>query len=141
MWNWNWAWVSWRWRSSADLEGTLCQPAGRSPAARWGSAGGFSPCQRFGVRAHRAAIPPYGVPPVIGTTGLSPKQLRIWPVCRERPGIRAAIIPNFSVGKCVLLQQVRAAAARFTTSPNSPKLHHNRKARRPSGTCLKAPPN
>ncbi|MGB5239154.1 MAG: 4-hydroxy-tetrahydrodipicolinate reductase, partial [Prochlorococcaceae cyanobacterium] len=83
----------------------------------------------------RAAIA-YGVHPVIGTTGLSPKQLGELAVFAEKAGIGGAVIPNFSVGM-VLLQQAAAAAARFYDFAELTELHHNRKTDAPSGTCLK----
>jgi len=71
------AWVSLEVAISADLEGTLCQPSQAvSPAARWGSAWWIFTHPKVVYEHTRAAIA-YGVHPVIGTTGLSPKQLAI----------------------------------------------------------------
>ena len=83
----------------------------------------------------RAAIA-YGVHPVIGTTGLSPEQLKDLQSFSEKASVGGAVIPNFSVGM-VLLQQAAAAAARFYDHAELTELHHNRKADAPSGTCIK----
>ena len=83
----------------------------------------------------RAAIA-YGVHPVIGTTGLSPTQLKDLTEFSAKASIGGAVIPNFSVGM-VLLQQAAAAAARFYDHAELTELHHNRKADAPSGTCIK----
>jgi len=95
---------------SADLEGTLCQA---SQAVRQQPAGAVLVdfTHPKVVYEHTRAAIAYGVHPVIGTTGLSPKQLADLAGFAEKAGIGAAIIPNFSVGM-VLLQQAAAAAAR-----------------------------
>ena len=120
---------------SADLEGTLCQA---SQAVRQQPAGAVLVdfTHPKVVYEHTRAAIAYGVHPVIGTTGLSPKQLADLAGFAEKAGIGPAIIPNFSVGM-VLLQQAAAAAARFYDFAELTELHHNRKADAPSGTCLK----
>ena len=88
------------------------------------------------VYEHTRAAIAYGVHPVIGTTGLSPKQLKDLSEFSTKASIGGAVIPNFSVGM-VLLQQAAAAAARFYNHAELTELHHNRKADAPSGTCIK----
>lgn len=83
----------------------------------------------------RSAIA-YGVHPVIGTTGISLKELDELSLFAEKSSIGAAVIPNFSVGM-VLLQQAAAAASRFYENAELTELHHNNKADAPSGTCIK----
>jgi 4-hydroxy-tetrahydrodipicolinate reductase len=88
------------------------------------------------VYDHTRAAIAYGVHPVIGTTGLSPEQLKELQLFAEKASMGGAVIPNFSVGM-VLLQQAAAAAARFYDHAELTELHHNRKADAPSGTCIK----
>jgi len=88
------------------------------------------------VYDHTRAAIAYGVHPVIGTTGLSPKQLEDLADFSRKASVGAAVIPNFSVGM-VLLQQAAVAAARFYHHAELIELHHNGKADAPSGTCIK----
>ena len=88
------------------------------------------------VYDHTRAAIAYGVHPVIGTTGLSPRQLQELIEFSAKASVGGAVIPNFSVGM-VLLQQAAAAAARFYDHAELTELHHNRKADAPSGTCIK----
>ena len=59
----------------------------------------------------RSAIA-YGISPVIGTTGLSPSQIKDLSIFAMKASVGCAIIPNFSVGM-VLLQQAASVAAKF----------------------------
>jgi 4-hydroxy-tetrahydrodipicolinate reductase len=122
---------------TADFEGCLCQA---SQAVRGDGPGAGAVLVDFThpsvVHEHTRAAIAYGVHPVIGTTGLSPRQLGELAMFAEKAGIGGAVIPNFSVGM-VLLQQAAAAAARFYDFAELTELHHNRKADAPSGTCLK----
>ena len=88
------------------------------------------------VYDHTRAAIAYGVHPVIGTTGLSARQLQELIEFSAKASVGGAVIPNFSVGM-VLLQQAAAAAARFYDHAELSELHHNRKADAPSGTCIK----
>tara|TARA_B000000565_G_scaffold235872_2_gene197152 strand:+ start:890 stop:1711 length:822 start_codon:yes stop_codon:yes gene_type:complete len=122
---------------TADLEGCLCAS---SQAVRDAGPGKGAVMVDFThpsvvYNNTRAAIA-YGVHPVIGTTGLSPEQLRDLQTFSEKASVGGAVIPNFSVGM-VLLQQAAAAAARFYDHAELTELHHNRKADAPSGTCIK----
>ncbi|MFM8524176.1 MAG: 4-hydroxy-tetrahydrodipicolinate reductase [Cyanobacteriota bacterium] len=122
---------------TSDLEGTLCQAsqaAGRQGAGNGAVLVDFT--HPSVVHENTRAAIAYGVHPVIGTTGLSPEQLRELSLFALKAGIGGAVIPNFSVGM-VLLQQAAAAAARFYDFAELTELHHNRKADAPSGTCLK----
>jgi len=122
---------------TADFEGTLCQA---SQAVRQSGPGGGAVLVDFThpsvVYEHTRGAIAYGVHPVIGTTGLSPKQLEDLSTFAQKASMGGAVIPNFSVGM-VLLQQAAAAAARFYDYAELTELHHNRKADAPSGTCLK----
>lgn len=122
---------------TADFEGCLCQA---SQAVRGDGPGAGAVLVDFThpsvVYEHTRAAVAYGVHPVIGTTGLNPKQLADLAVFSSKAGVGGAVIPNFSVGM-VLLQQAAAAAARFYDFAELTELHHNRKADAPSGTCIK----
>ena len=120
---------------TADFEGCLCAV---SQSVR--NSGGAAVLVDFThpsvVYEHTRAAIAYGVHPVIGTTGLTPEQLKELTVFSGKASIGGAVIPNFSVGM-VLLQQAAAAAARFYDHAELTELHHNRKADAPSGTCIK----
>jgi 4-hydroxy-tetrahydrodipicolinate reductase len=122
---------------TADFEGTLCQA---SQAVRNAGPGQGAVLVDFThpsvVHEHTRAAIAYGVHPVIGTTGLSPRQLEDLAGFAAKASVGGAVIPNFSVGM-VLLQQAAAAAARFYDFCELTELHHNRKADAPSGTCIK----
>ena len=122
---------------SADFEGTLCQA---SQAVRNAGPGGGAVLVDFThpsvVYEHCRGAIAYGVHPVIGTTGLGPKQLAELAAFADKASMGGAVVPNFSVGM-VLLQQAAAAAARFYDYAELTELHHNRKADAPSGTCIK----
>jgi len=122
---------------TADFEGTLCQA---SQSVRNAGPGQGAVLVDFThpsvVQEHTRAAIAYGVHPVIGTTGLSPRQLEDLAGFAAKASVGGAVIPNFSVGM-VLLQQAAAAAARFYDFCELTELHHNRKADAPSGTCIK----
>ncbi len=83
----------------------------------------------------RSAIA-YGVRPVIGTTGLSDKQLEDLTEFAAKASTGTLIIPNFSIGM-VLLQQAALAASQYFEHVEIIELHHDRKADAPSGTAIK----
>ena len=83
----------------------------------------------------RSAIA-YGVRPVVGTTGLSEKQLKDLGEFAEKASTGALVIPNFSIGM-VLLQQAAIAASQYFDHVEIIELHHDRKADAPSGTAIK----
>lgn len=83
----------------------------------------------------RSAIA-YGIRPVVGTTGLSDKQLHELTEFAEKASTGALIVPNFSIGM-VLLQQAALNAARYFDCVEIIELHHNQKADAPSGTAIK----
>ncbi|MEA5597224.1 4-hydroxy-tetrahydrodipicolinate reductase [Rivularia sp. UHCC 0363] len=83
----------------------------------------------------RSAIA-YGVRPVVGTTGLSPEQLRDLADFADKASTGCLIIPNFSIGM-VLLQQAAVTASQYFDHVEIIELHHNQKADAPSGTAIK----
>ncbi len=83
----------------------------------------------------RSAIA-YGISPIVGTTGLTPSQIKDLAIFAQKANIGCGIIPNFSVGM-VLLQQAASVAAKFYDNIELIEMHHNQKADSPSGTCIK----
>lgn len=82
----------------------------------------------------RSAIA-YGLRPVVGTTGLSPEQLKNLADFADKASTGCLIIPNFSIGM-VLLQQAAIAASQYFDHVEIIELHHNQKADAPSGTAI-----
>lgn len=82
----------------------------------------------------RSAIA-YGIRPVVGTTGLSPEQLKDLADFAEKASTGCLIIPNFSIGM-VLLQQAAVTASQYFDHVEIIELHHNQKADAPSGTAI-----
>ncbi len=83
----------------------------------------------------RSAIA-YGISPVVGTTGLTPSQIKDLSVFAQKASVGCAIIPNFSIG-IILLQQAASVAAKFYDNIELIEMHHNQKVDSPSGTCIK----
>jgi 4-hydroxy-tetrahydrodipicolinate reductase len=77
----------------------------------------------------------YGVRPVIGTTGLSVKQIEELAEFADKASIGCSIIPNFSIG-VILMQQAAIQAAKHFEHVEIIELHHNQKADAPSGTAI-----
>lgn len=82
----------------------------------------------------RSAIA-YGVRPVVGTTGMSPEQIRDLAEFADKASTGCLICPNFSIG-VVLLQQAALAASKYFDHVEIIELHHNQKADAPSGTAI-----
>lgn len=83
----------------------------------------------------RSAIA-YGVRPVVGTTGLTVKQLQDLAEFADKASTGVLVIPNFSIGM-VLLQQAALTASQYFDHVEIIELHHDRKADAPSGTAIK----
>lgn len=83
----------------------------------------------------RAALA-YGVRPVVGTTGMSPEQIKDLADFADKASTGCLLIPNFSIGM-VLLQQAALQAAEYFDHVEIIELHHNQKADAPSGTAVK----
>ena len=122
---------------SSDFEGTLCSASQintQKDNPRKVVLVDFT--HPSSVYEHTRAAIAYGISPVIGTTGLSYKQILELKDFSIKASVGGAVIPNFSVGM-VLLQQAAAAAAAFYDHAELTELHHNLKADSPSGTCIK----
>ncbi|WP_204102258.1 MULTISPECIES: 4-hydroxy-tetrahydrodipicolinate reductase [Spirulina sp. CCY15215] len=83
----------------------------------------------------RSAIA-YGVRPVVGTTGLTPEQIKELAEFAEKATTGVLIVPNFSIG-VILMQQAALQAAKYFDHVEIIELHHNQKADAPSGTAIK----
>jgi 4-hydroxy-tetrahydrodipicolinate reductase len=79
----------------------------------------------------------HGLTVAVGTSGFGEERLaevRSW--TDAAPGVRALIVPNFSIG-AVLMMRFAAQAARFFESAEVIELHHAAKVDAPSGTALR----
>jgi 4-hydroxy-tetrahydrodipicolinate reductase len=83
----------------------------------------------------RSAIA-YGVRPVVGTTGLSSKQIQDLADFAEKASTGVVIAPNFCIG-VILMQQAAMQASKYFENVEIIELHHNQKADAPSGTAIK----
>jgi 4-hydroxy-tetrahydrodipicolinate reductase len=77
-----------------------------------------------------------GVSPVIGTTGMTQKQIAGIGQAAKEAGVGAVVAPNFAIG-AVLMMLFAAQAARYLPDVEIIELHHERKADAPSGTAIK----
>lgn len=82
-------------------------------------------------RAIRARIRP-----VVGTTGMSPEEVRMLAGLCDKEQLGALVAPNFAIG-AVLLMRFAAEASRYFEHAEILELHHNHKADAPSGTAIK----
>ena len=78
----------------------------------------------------------YGVRPVVGTTGLTPEQIKDLADFADKASTGALIAPNFAIG-IILLQQAAIQASQYFDHVEIIELHHNQKADAPSGTAIK----
>lgn len=78
----------------------------------------------------------HGVRPVVGTTGMSPEQIREIIEQSEKLGIGGIIAPNFAIG-ALLMIKFAAEAARHFPHVEIIELHHDQKLDAPSGTAIK----
>jgi len=76
------------------------------------------------------------VRPVVGTTGMSPEQIREIINLSERVGVGGLIAPNFAVGALLMIKFAREAVRHFP-HVEIIELHHDQKLDAPSGTAIK----
>ena len=76
-----------------------------------------------------------GVDLVIGTTGLSPRDIEEVSALCQRHHVGAVVAPNFSLG-AVLMVHMSRVAARFFDHAEIIEMHHEEKADAPSGTAI-----
>lgn len=117
-----------------ELEAILV--TAQNEAAQGGSAVMVDVTHPDGVyKSVRAALA-YGVRPVVGTTGMSDKQIKDLAEFADKASTGCLLIPNFSIGM-VLLQQAALQASAYFDHVEIIELHHNQKADAPSGTAVK----
>ena len=119
-----------------DLEATLVMAQNEVPKESSGSAVMVDVTHPDGVYQSVRAALAYGVRPVVGTTGMSPEQIKDLAEFAEKASTGCLLIPNFSIGM-VLLQQAALQAAEHFDHVEIIELHHNQKADAPSGTAVK----
>jgi len=73
---------------------------------------------------------------VIGTTGLSDKQIEELHELSEKNKVACLIAPNFSTG-AVLMMKFAEMASKYFENAEIIELHHNQKKDAPSGTAVK----
>lgn len=76
-----------------------------------------------------------GVNLVIGTTGLSPDDIKEIGSLVKENNVGAVVAPNFAIG-AVLMMHLAKIAAKYLDYAEIIELHHNQKADAPSGTAL-----
>tara|TARA_Y100001970_G_scaffold267745_1_gene358125 strand:- start:1717 stop:2451 length:735 start_codon:yes stop_codon:yes gene_type:complete len=77
-----------------------------------------------------------GARPVIGTSGLLPRQIeKLQKLCRKK-NIGGLIAPNFAIG-AVLMMKFSKEAAKYLPNAEIIELHHDNKLDAPSGTAIK----
>lgn len=72
---------------------------------------------------------------VIGTTGLTSRQIEILKEAFSKSNSNCLIAPNFAIGAVLMMRFAELAAPLFETCEII-EFHHNRKADAPSGTAL-----
>lgn len=73
---------------------------------------------------------------VVGTTGISPEEIRNIDELARAAGVGAVIAPNFAIG-AILMMRFAAQAARYLPHVEIIELHHDQKLDAPSGTAVK----
>jgi 4-hydroxy-tetrahydrodipicolinate reductase len=77
----------------------------------------------------------HGVHMVIGTTGLTPDDIKEVESLCQRHGVGAVVAPNFSLGAVILIHLAKVAAPFFDWAEII-ELHHEGKLDAPSGTAI-----
>jgi len=77
-----------------------------------------------------------GVRPVVGTTGLSPAEIReLEELCKQHR-VGGIIAPNFAIG-AILMMKFSQMAAKYMPEVEIIEMHHDQKLDAPSGTAIK----
>lgn len=85
--------------------------------------------------AHATILLALGIRPLIGTSGVSLEDNRRLDETARALGIGGLVVPNFSLGMC-LLQRAAIEAARLYAKCEIVEMHHDKKKDAPSGTAL-----
>ena len=88
------------------------------------------------VKANAITILNKGCFAVIGTTGLSEKDLMDLEIKALENRVAAIVCPNFAIG-AVLMMQFAAQAAKYMPRVEIIEMHHDKKIDAPSGTAIK----
>jgi len=88
------------------------------------------------VLSNSLAIIEAGACPVIGTTGLSPENLKTISDALDKAKLGGLVAPNFALG-AVLMMKFAQEAAKYFDHAEIIEMHHNQKADAPSGTAIK----
>ena len=85
--------------------------------------------------AHLAVAADFGVPIVVGATGIDADELEVWGERFAGAGLGLFVVPNFSVG-AVLGMRVAQQVARYFPDVEVIETHHDGKRDSPSGTAV-----
>jgi 4-hydroxy-tetrahydrodipicolinate reductase len=77
-----------------------------------------------------------GVCPIVGTTGLSEKDIEEVQTLCTKSKVNAIISPNFSIG-AILMMKLAQETAKYLPHVEIIELHHDQKLDAPSGTALR----
>ncbi|MDR7417588.1 MAG: 4-hydroxy-tetrahydrodipicolinate reductase [Armatimonadota bacterium] len=89
-----------------------------------------------GVVDHARTAIEAGIRPVVGSTGLTARDIDDLTALAAQHRVGAIIAPNFAIG-AVLMMEFARTAARFLPHVEIVELHHDRKRDAPSGTAVK----
>lgn len=78
----------------------------------------------------------FGVRPVVGTTGMTPEEIKKWDNDCKSANIGGLIAPNFAIG-AILMMRFSQMAARYMPHVEIIEMHHDQKLDAPSGTAVK----
>jgi 4-hydroxy-tetrahydrodipicolinate reductase len=84
---------------------------------------------------HAARMIALGIRPLVGTSGVGLDETKALDEAARARGIGGLVVPNFSLGMC-LLQRAAVEAARAFEHAEIIEMHHERKKDAPSGTAL-----
>lgn len=87
------------------------------------------------VRANIEVAIKLGVSPVVGTTGLSKKEINELDKLAKEYDIGGLIAPNFAIG-AVLMMNFSRMAAKYMSNVEIIEMHHDQKLDAPSGTAI-----
>lgn len=88
------------------------------------------------VYANTLLIIQSGVHPIIGTSGLSVKQIAELTTLTQKHQLGGIIVPNFSLG-AVLMMRFATQAAQYFSNVEIIEMHHTKKYDAPSGTAMR----
>ncbi len=86
------------------------------------------------VYENSLAIIQSNIKPVIGTSGLTPKQIKELQIICQQKKLGGIIAPNFSIGAMLMMQCAKLLAKNFAKTEII-EYHHDKKFDKPSGTA------